>query len=97
MITGQALLQVARPLQIVLLGVCCTAGQGGEPCSEVSLQPLPLYSVPTDNVTMVCVAGASGGRIFLGGGDGNLYELLYSNGEGWRNKRCSKVILWSAC
>ena len=71
--------------------MCCAPGPSGEPAAQVSLQPLPLYSVSADNVTMVTVAGTAEGRIFLGGADGNLYELLYSTGEGWRSKRCSKV------
>lgn len=57
------------PLQIVLLGVCCSAGPGGggDECEELALQPLPLYSVPADGVTMVAVAPTADGRIFLGG------------------------------
>jgi len=37
------------PQQVVLLGVCLD----GE---ELALQPLPLYAVPADNVTMCAVA-----------------------------------------
>jgi len=57
-----------RP-QIVLLGVCCSRGPGGagDECEELTLQPLPLYSVPADNVTMVSVASTADGRIFMGG------------------------------
>jgi hypothetical protein len=39
----------------------------------VSLQALPLYSVPADNVTMVTVAPTADGRIFLGGAGGWLW------------------------
>jgi hypothetical protein len=55
--------------QIALLGVCCSRGAGGtgDSCEELALQPLPLYSVPADNVTMVTVAPSADGRIFLGG------------------------------
>ena len=58
--------------QIVLLGVCCSRGPGGggDDCEEVTLQPLPLYSVPADNVTMVTVSSTADGRIFLGGAGG---------------------------
>ncbi|EFN51092.1 hypothetical protein CHLNCDRAFT_141404 [Chlorella variabilis] len=78
---------------IVLLGVCCSRGPGGggDDCEEVTLQPLPLYSVPADNVTMVTVSSTADGRIFLGGADGHLYELQYSAGDSWRSKRCQKV------
>lgn len=59
----------SHALQIVLLGVCCSRGAGGngDECEEVTLQPLPLYSVPADNVTMVTVSSSADGRIFLGG------------------------------
>ena len=55
--------EMRAALQIVLLGVCCAPGPGGEPAAEVTLQPLPLYSVPADNVTMVCVAGTASGWV----------------------------------
>jgi nuclear pore complex protein Nup155 len=89
----QHLLVVATTTEIVLLGVCCSAGPGGggDAVEELALQPLPLYSVPSDNVTVVCVAPASGGRIFLGGADGNLYELQYAAADSWRARRCAKV------
>lgn len=74
-----------RPLQIVLLGVCCSAGPGGsgDECEELSLQPLPLYSVPADGVTMVTVAPTADGRIFLGGAGGWV--------AGWG------VVVWDVC
>lgn len=81
----QHLIVLATPVEIVLLGVC-EDGKG-----DLSLQPLPLYTVPSDNVVMTAVASTSNGRLFLGGGDGNLYEILYSTGDGWREKRCRKV------
>lgn len=82
--------------QIVLLGVCLAPGPGGEgvPSSsseEVTLQPLPLYAAPSDNVTMCAVAAGPNGRIFLGGADGHLYEVVYAAGDTWRAKRCYKV------
>lgn len=81
----QHLIVLATPVEIVLLGVC-EDGKG-----DLSLQPLPLYTVPSDNVVMTAVASTSNGRLFLGGGDGNLYEILYSTGDGWREKRCRKI------
>ncbi|KAI3427442.1 hypothetical protein D9Q98_010357 [Chlorella vulgaris] len=89
----QHLLVLCTTTEIVLLGVCCSRGpgSGGDECEEVSLQALPLYSVPADNVTMVTVAPTADGRIFLGGADGHLYELQYSAGDSWRSKRCQKV------
>lgn len=89
----QQLLVLCTTTEIVLLGVCCSrgAGGGGDDCEELTLQPLPLYSVPADNVTMVSVAATADGRIFMGGADGHLYELQYSSGDSWRSKRCQKV------
>lgn len=72
---------------MVLLGVCSTADD------DLSLQPLPLYSVATDNVTMTCVATTPTGRIFMGGADGHVYELQYSANDSWRQRRCSKICL----
>ena len=80
----------------MLLGVCCSrAGEGSSGYEEVTLQPLPLYAAPADNVAMVTVAPTAGGRIFLGGADGHLYELQYAAADGWRSKRCSKVGGWA--
>ena len=83
--------------QIVLLGVCLAPGPGGDdgvPSSEeVTLQPLPLYAVPSDNVTMCAVAAGPNGRIFLGGADGHLYEVVYAPGDTWRARRCYKVLI----
>lgn len=55
------------------------------------LQPEPLFHLPSDNVAMLCVEGTPGGRIFLGGKDGALYELTYQAREGWFSKRCRLV------
>ncbi|PSC67210.1 nuclear pore complex NUP155 [Micractinium conductrix] len=89
----QHLLVLCTTTEIVLLGVCCSRGAGGngDECEEVTLQPLPLYSVPADNVTMVTVSSSADGRIFLGGADGHLYELQYASSDSWRSKRCRKV------
>ncbi|PRW05942.1 nuclear pore complex Nup155 isoform B [Chlorella sorokiniana] len=89
----QHLLVLCTTTEIVLLGVCCSPGPSGsgDACEELTLQPLPLYSVPADNVTMVSVASTADGRIFLGGADGHLYELQYSASDSWRSKRCQKI------
>ena len=63
----------------------------GDELEELSLQPLPMYCVPSNGVMMLCTATTRGGRVFLGGDDGHLYELEYSGGEGWGQKRCRKV------
>ncbi|KAL6543857.1 hypothetical protein OROGR_010354 [Orobanche gracilis] len=87
------LLVLATPVELILVGVCCS-GRGDEtdPYAEVSLQPLPEYSVPSDGVTMTCITCTDRGLIFLAGRDGHVYELQYTTGSGWQ-KRCRKVCL----
>lgn len=73
--------------------MCCSGGaDGSDPFAEVSLQPLPDYTIPSDGVTMTSVACTDKGRIFLAGRDGHIYELIYSTGSGWQ-KRCRKVCV----
>ncbi|CAM6093107.1 unnamed protein product [Calypogeia fissa] len=87
----QYLVVLANPVEIVLLGVCCSASSdGGDPFAEISLQILPQYTIPTDGVTITCITTTEKGRIFLGGRDGHLYELFYTTGTGWQ-RRCRKV------
>lgn len=71
----------------MLLGVCCSRGPGGtgDECDELTLQPLPLYSVPADNVTIVCVSPTADGRIFLGGA-----------GEGAARRACFQLPVTAA-
>ncbi|XP_043704564.1 nuclear pore complex protein NUP155-like [Telopea speciosissima] len=89
----QHLLVLATPVELVLVGVCCTARQDGtDPYAEVSLQPLPEYAVPSDGVTMTCITCTDNGKIFLAGRDGHIYEMQYTTGSGW-HKRCRKVCL----
>ena len=42
-------------------------------------------------VTMSCVAGTPGGRIFMGGLDGHLHELCYAPSASLWAKRCFQV------
>ncbi|KAK3027483.1 hypothetical protein RJ639_040284, partial [Escallonia herrerae] len=89
----QYLLVLATPVELILVGVCCSGmGDGSDPCAEVSLQPLPEYSIPSDGVTMTCITCTDRGHVFLAGRDGHVYELQYTTGSGW-NKRCRKVCL----
>ncbi|KAK4765177.1 hypothetical protein SAY86_026267 [Trapa natans] len=88
----QYLLILATPIELILVGVCCSAGaDGADPYLEVSLQPLPEYTVPSDGVTMTCITCTENGRIFLSGRDGHIYELCYTS-SGW-HKRCRKICL----
>ncbi|KAI4342599.1 hypothetical protein MLD38_027208 [Melastoma candidum] len=87
------LLVLATPAELILVGICCSGGVGGtDPYAEVTLQSLPEYTVATDGVTMTCITCTEKGRIFLAGRDGHIYEVLYTNGSGWK-KHCSKVCL----
>lgn len=79
--------------QLVLVGVCCTEGPDGrDPYAEISVQPLPDYTISSDGVTMTCITCTNKGRIFTAGRDGHIYELLYTTGSNWQ-KRCRKVCL----
>ncbi|KAL9994557.1 putative nucleoporin, nucleoporin, nucleoporin, subdomain 1 [Helianthus debilis subsp. tardiflorus] len=89
----QYLLVLATPVELLLIGVCCSgSSDGSDPYAEVSLQPLPEYTIPSDGVTMTCIACTNRGHIFLAGRDGHIYELHYSTGSGWY-KQCRKVCL----
>ncbi|CAN4113008.1 unnamed protein product [Withania somnifera] len=89
----QYLLILATPVELILVGVCCSASSDGtDPYAEVSLQPLPDYTIPSDGVTMTCISSTDRGRIFLAGRDGHIYELQYSTGSVWQ-KRCRKLCL----
>lgn len=51
------MLFLGRMSQVVMLGVCPTRRAGGE--GDLTIQPLPLYAVPSDNVVMTCVASSA--------------------------------------
>ena len=53
---------------------------GSEIYDKLKLIPT-AYKMPTDNINMVKVIGSQSGRIFMGGTDGNLYELEYESSE----------------
>lgn len=48
-----------------------------DPFGEMHLLPEPLFALPTDNTCMIEIVGTCTGRIFMGGKDGSLYEILY--------------------
>ena len=48
--------------------------------TESALRLIPTrYTIPTDNVPILSVGGTPDGRIFLGGIDGSLYEMVYES------------------
>lgn len=89
----QYLLVLATPVELILVGVCCSGrGDGTDQYEEVTLQPLPEYTIPSDGVTMSCITCTDKGHIFLAGRDGHVYEMQYTTGSLW-HKRCRKVCL----
>ena len=83
----QHILVLCTTTEVAMLGL---SHEGGD-CEDLVVQPLPQYVVSSDNVPMISVAATKLGRIFLGGSDGNLYEILYSAKDTWRSKRCYKI------
>jgi len=71
--------------------VLVPSGSGVNPQAEMHLQPDPLFNLPTDNVSMLCVETTVDGRIFVGGKNGCLYEVIYQAKEGWFSGKCSLV------
>ena len=63
----QHLIVLATPVELVLLSVCCSGnGVGGDPFTELTLQPLPQYTIPTGGVTLTSITHTDSGRIDLG-------------------------------
>uniref|UniRef100_A0A8C6YMQ4 Nucleoporin 155 n=1 Tax=Nothoprocta perdicaria TaxID=30464 RepID=A0A8C6YMQ4_NOTPE len=91
------LLVLATPVDIVILGLSCANIQAGSGALNDSMSggmqllPDPLYSLPTDNVSMLAVSSTDNGRIFLAGKDGCLYEVAYQAEAGWFSQRCRKI------
>ncbi|KAJ3337460.1 hypothetical protein HDU93_001054 [Gonapodya sp. JEL0774] len=76
--TVEYLLVVATPLEIFILGV---AFGDSPPTAERWKGPLILYktqmSASCEEVTIISIKGTGEGRIFMGGSNGRLYELVY--------------------
>ena len=51
--------------------------EAGNNHCEMHLLPLPLFSIPTDNVHMMNTRVSDNSRIFMAGKDGCLHELFY--------------------
>lgn len=81
------LLVLATPVEVVLVAVAISNIGGHE---ELNLLPTN-YSVSSDSVNMLKIAGTKNGRIFMCGQDGCLYELTYEAEEGWVRKKCRKL------
>ena len=66
-------------MQVVLMGICLTSDQSGDPMGELLVQQLPLYACSSNSVPMISIAATPSGRIFTGGQNGGVYEIVYSN------------------
>jgi len=78
------LLALSTPIEIVLLGVSFSG-------DEMQLVPEPLFTLPADQLYTSCLVGGAGGRVFMGGRDGHLYEFCYQQQESWWSKKTNKV------
>lgn len=89
------MLILTTPVEIVILGVTFgdqTISLGSNsPYDEMQLMNKPIFIVSTDNIAITTIAGSEDSRIFMGGRDGNLYEIAYQNEPSWFGKRCKKV------
>ncbi|CAH2049440.1 unnamed protein product [Thlaspi arvense] len=53
----QYLLILATPIELILVGVCCSRRDGElDPYAAVSLQPLPEYTMSSYGVTTTCIS-----------------------------------------
>ena len=83
---------ITTPVEIVVLKVLFSHDNE---FGDLQLEPTDL-AIPSDNVSMLTVAGTGNGRVFMGGQDGNLYELWY-RAYGWQDflplgsSRCKKI------
>jgi nuclear pore complex protein Nup155 len=78
-------------VEILLLGITFSTYEDENDLGDLLLVPEPIFSVPTDNVVMNVIRGTADGRIFLGGKDGCLYEVVYQAEDGWFSRKCKKI------
>lgn len=84
------LLCLVTASEITLLGVTCSDEETNN-FETVLLIPDPVFKLPTDNILLSVLAGSDDGRIFMGGNDGCLYEIVYQAEEGWFSRKCRKI------
>jgi nuclear pore complex protein Nup155 len=85
------LLVLTTAVEILLLGVTFNGDEEEPNSCDLLLVPDPIFRVPTDNVIMNVIRGTLDGRIFLGGKDGSLYEIVYQAEDGWFGRKCKTV------
>lgn len=88
------ILVIATPIEVVILALAFD-----EYMQNLKLIPTS-YVIPSDDVAMIKVIGCQNGRIFMGGDNGNVYELAYDNvdnswasllGVGPSSFKCQKI------
>ncbi|KAK9508420.1 hypothetical protein O3M35_005984 [Rhynocoris fuscipes] len=87
----QQLLVLATIKEVVVMGVTIAETPDKRVGGELQLTNDVLYSIQCENVTFTVIKGTASGRIFLGGSDGNLYELIYQKQTSWWGRRCKLV------
>lgn len=82
------LLVLSTPIEIFILAITLDK-------DELTIHPTK-YSVSSNNVSMHAIISTGNGRIFLGGNDGNLYELIYKAEDSYFSKKCTIVNISSS-
>ena len=82
------LLVLTTPVTIHTLAV--TFQQPNSPATPLSLYPT-AFTLPSDNTTLTTTATTRTGRLFAGGTDGSLHEIVYAARDGWLHRKMRKV------
>ena len=77
--------------EITLLGITFNDPDNTEDMGDLLVIPEPIFTLPTDNIEIRVIKGTEDGRIFLGGSDGCLYEIIYQADSGWFGRKCWKA------
>ncbi|XP_059474658.1 nuclear pore complex protein Nup154 [Neocloeon triangulifer] len=83
------LLVVVTCVEVVILGVTFSPGPAGT--DLLNLIPDAVYHLSLDNSGVTTTVGTDDGRIFQGGDDGCLFEILYKGNDGWFGKSCKRI------
>lgn len=81
------LLVVATTVEVIIFGI---KFDQNNVYNALSLYPTD-HIVSTDNIQMNYITGSNNGRIFMGGDDGALYELIYNAADSWFTSKCKKI------
>ena len=82
------LLVLTTPVTIHTLAV--TFQQPNSPSTPLSLYPT-AFTLPSDNTTLTTTATTRTGRLFAGGTDGSLHEIVYAARDGWVHRKMRKM------